>query len=719
MHKKKATGASLIWSLILTGSFLVPTVASAEPPSLNLAIEDIELTLDAESDPIQYLTFTSASHEQLNITFDSNEEVELALYRAYDLENPIDLKIINQPDAEVSFALPTSPNRCNVESNPSTNPACNLFELHVEIASDDENYENLSFIFHLLRRYAGAEEFDVGINWYLPYEVEDAEPFGTSVTMQQGWFRLPEEEDPNFPPIDYWDFLAGFDDSEDVSWQLGDYVPIFADETFEAYWFQNPTVIKIFDNLLIPDECPEEIMGDLCLNLVATEIDLYEGLLPVAKGIGSDEYFLTLLTSRDFTLETDDNDNLYPQEIGVLWPVGSTNRIATLSHQDHRIPQGYGDPLIRNDQSAFIGVDSEYVLIPENREFATFPMSDQDICSPDEICKRVWDLNIAFTDNRNRAQSFHINLILFDASEPPPVFEFSWYPDHPSEFSVEDTPISAELDINSTNDFVDLRNFWLYIPDATEFEFYIPEEVNLSYEPKPNHHFQGWSTISNEASDAFTKPYFPLVQDEILYWVWEELYTVTFFDGNQVIDDTQTWGERTLEDLAPNLPAGATGWGLSPSSSALRGNYLIDDETDLYAIYPPRNSGGGGFTPPAPAPTPEPTPQPATPDMQVPQPKTTMNITYENGVTTILATIPPGYVNRPTRLEQRLVIGGKVRYSVLGRAWTHFDKTTKDQSKATMTFKFPGELESSDRFRVVVKGVVVVKAYGDGKPAWK
>lgn len=720
MHKKKATGAGLIWALILTGSLLVPSAASAEPPSLNLTIEDIELTLDSTSDPIQYLTFTSDSHEQLNFTLESTEAVEVTLYRAYDLENLIGVGFIHVPDQETSLLLPTLPNECNVENNAATNPACNLFELHVEVTSEDENFEDLSFIFHLLRRY-DVSEFDVDINWYLPGEVEDGEPFSSSVTMQQGWFRLPDEEDPSFPPINYWGFLAGFDDSDEGSRQLGEYVPIFADETFEAYWFFNPTVIQIFDNLLIPDICPEEVIGELCLNLVDNHVDLYDELPPVGKGIGSEEYFLTLATSRDFTLGTDDNDNLFPQEIGVLWPVGSTNRIASLSHQDHRIPQGYGDPLTRNDQSVFIGADSEYFAVPDNREFATFPMSDETICSPDEICKRVWDLNIAFTDSKNRAQSFHINLILFDASEPPPVFDFSWYPDHPSEFSVEDTPISAELDINGTNDFVDLRNFWLYIPDATNFDFFVPEDVNLSYEPKPNHHFEGWSTLSNAASEVFPKPYFPLVQNEILYWVWEELYTVTFFDGNQAIDDTQTWGESTLEELAPDLPAGATGWGLSASSSALRGNYVIDEATNLYAIYPPRNrGGGGGFVPPAPEPTPVPTPEPTTtPDAQLPATKTTVKITYENGVTTILATIPPGYVNRPTRVEKRLVIGGKVRYSVLGRAWTHFDKVTRDTSKATMTFKFRGKLKTTDRFRVVVKGITVIKAYGDGKPAWR
>jgi hypothetical protein len=646
MHKKKAKGAALIWALILTGSFLVPTVASANPPSLDLTIGDLQLTLNSDSDPIQYLTFTSPSHQEIPITVVSSQTVEVSLASAAQPNTVISDELITPADADL-VSLATQCQNVQAINPQASSPECNLFELRVEIASDDQNFEDLSFVFHLLRKYAGSTQFDVDIDWYMPGEVPQDEPIGSSISMQQGWYRLPSEENVNFPAINTWNFLAGFEDSSDASYQLGEYVPIFGNKLFEAYWFFNPTVIQIFDNLLIPDECPDDVAGEYCLSLVAPGTQLYEGMPPLGKGIGSEEYFLTLPTSSDFTDSADDNDpNSSPQGIKVLWPFGSTNRTATLYHQDHRIPQGYGTPLEQIAETNFLEAD-EYDAVPDTQVFTTFPLGDEVICSPNEVCKRVWALNVEFTDMRNRAHSFHINLIVFDASVPEPVFTFPWYPDNPNRFTQNDgTPISVEWDVNDVD--VDRRNFWLFAPDITDFDYFIPEEEGyLSYARKPNHNFLGWNTVSNLVSNAFSKPYFPLVQDEVLYWAWQ----------------------------------------------------------------PQISGASGNSAPPVTAVTP-------VPDVQQTNTPTKVNVTYKNGITTIVATVPSIYANRLAKVQQRFVRNGRISYKTLSRAWVRIEKTD-DKSQAVVTFKFAKKLSPTDRIKLAVREATIIHSFGDGRPTWR
>lgn len=692
----------MAWSLVLSIGLWVPSAANADEASATLTIEDLPaLTLNASSPTDHYLAFTNLDFQKISVTLESHQRVVLDLtYADPSLSGSVATWEYNLPWGPVLsqdlslWCVDPGP-----VQRPETDPTCNLFELEVELTQGGA-LPPLIFNLHLLRRYAPDATPAIDIEW----QPEDLGEFRQSFTRAQGWYRLPESPNPSFTQLRYWDSMIEFEDfasyNNDPGGQtftLGEYFPVFTDATFYAVWENNgPPIIEIFDNVLAPFRCPAPAEQELCLYMVFTAYQYPEAQV-FSEAANTDEYFLSFWTHYDFEDRTDDED----QQIKVSWPLDSTNRTVTLSHQDHRVVNDYGTPLEFTDDPN-----------PETLDNTSRNLPDDWICDLEQPCKRVWDLDISFTDNQNRAQTFNLNLIVFDSSLPLPLFDFDFYPDHPSEFDGADVPNNYEWD------FEQRLTLWVEAPSTFPDPEIQPQDgVTLTYGAKPNNHFAGWSTLSNQVGETFSKPYFPLVQNEVLYWVWKPIYNVTFYDGNEVVDQSETWGDRTISELAPELPAGARGWGLSTGGSVQSGDYQIDSEINLYAIYPPRNlGGGGGFVPPAAEPTPEPS---TTPDTQLPTTKTTVKITYENGVTTILATIPPGYVNRPTRVEKRLVVGGKLRYSVLSRAWTHYDKVTRDTSKATMTFKFRGRLKTTDRFRVVVKGITVIKAYGDGKPAWK
>lgn len=232
----------------------------------------------------------------------------------------------------------------------------------------------------------------------------------------------------------------------------------------------------------------------------------------------------------------------------------------------------------------------------------------------------------------------------------------------------------------------------------------------------------GWTSTNNNSDELLPNGMnmFPVLSSDRLYPNWQPSYSVSFYDGQNLLQSFITYGTNIREDFSPTLPSdGRTliGWSLTPGGQAVGASHLITQQVSFYALWqaapapnPPANN------PPSATPTPQPT---VVPEAPKPTSKTTVQITRANGITKVLATIPSKYVNKPSRLEVRRIVGGKVRYYLVGRAWTHFNKTTPDKTKAQMVFSFKLELKPTDVFRVKVSGTQVIRSTGDGKPAWK
>jgi len=709
---------STLLALALGAVGLAAFAVGENEPSASIQIEGSDpLTLDSNSESTQYLSYSNDSTTQIEFSLNTPGSVVMELYRFQSQETLAYFDTLVDQDLQDLSGIQGALSFSACASNDTAE--CNLFRLEVDVfpANPINEGDFDSYTIYLLKRTSENA----------PQVILDWNTSTTEVQMsEQGWYRLPDPQSFNPPKSpEFGTFFLGFEVLNRHKWHAFDqYVPIFSDTTFVAI-SNNLPGFWIMNNYLFPDLCGVGLSGpeaeiELCLRL---DSEAYQ-LLPIYFDTDTFAFYPGLITSFDFRNPQDDSFEGIGQEIRAYWPDGSSNVSLTVAHQDHRIPSGFQQPL----QSQFIeGIpdegtpDTSYVELP-----------DEIICEADSnLCRQVWSVEVSYIDEGGYQRYFRLNTIIFDGAtfEPEgPILAPKTARMHQDAPNDQSEPLTLHIgSLAGEPEELPPGHLWVPTPwlKLPDHESWMPQFFGPR---KENHHLAGWTSTSNVMTDYFVDYYFPFVQDEDdFYPVWLPIYAINFYNGNSIIHAVEIWGENQFDEISPSLPQGATGWSATPGGQLVSNNLAITQATNFYAVFPAQNQNNfvqepapqaPASTPANPSPTATPAP-PAEPTATTSKPKTEVKISYQNGVTTVAASIPPTYVNRGARIEQRVIVNGKVRYTTLGRGWTHFDKTTKDQSKAVMTFRFSKQLEATDRFRVVVRGVTVIKSFGDGKPAWR
>ena len=702
---------STFLTLALGTAGLAAYAAGENQPNLTIQIEDSDLlSLDSNSEATHYLSFANDSSTRIEFTLNMPGSVVMELYRfkSQDTLAYFDSLVEGDQLELAGFQGALSFGAC--ASNELSE--CNLFRLEVDVFPaepvDEADFD--SYTIFLLKRSSDTGP-QVTLDW------------NTSTTevqlLEQGWYRLPDPQSFNPPKSpEFGTFFLGFEVLNRQKWHAFDqYVPVFSDTTFVAI-SNNLPAFRIMKNYLFLDLCgvglsgPETVI-ELCLRLDSEDYQL----LPIYYDTDTFAFYPALITDLDFRNSDDDFFEGGGQEILIYWPEGSLEESFSVAHQDHRIPAGFQQTL----QTQFVaGIPDEGIS-----DISYLELPDQSLCD-DEVgpCRQVWSIEASYVDEGGHERYLRLNTIIADGAtfgEDGPVLAPKIARMHLDVPTDQSQPLTLHIG-SLAGELEELPpghmwapTPWLKLPDHENWfpQFFGPL--------KENHRLVGWTSTSNVMTDYFIDYYFPFVQDEDdFYPIWLPIYVINFYNGNTLTNAIEIWGENDFNEIAPSLPHGAIGWSSTPGGQVISSNPSINQATNFYAVFPTQNQNNFvqdvAPQPTAPSPTPSP---PVTPTTVQPATKTAVKISFENGITTVAASIPPSYVNRSTWIEQRVVVNGKVRYTTLGRGWTHFDKTTKDQSKAVMTFRFPKKLEATDRFRVVVRGVTVIKSFGDGKPAWK
>ncbi len=690
--------ASLAVALTLSLQTVVSVASTPVPPEFSLVLNDsTEFEVNENSEMRQYISFSKAHESKFDFTLTTSTSVYMSLYRI-DSEEEIatfdSLESGISPGQTITGTLDFP--SCEFQSQEQ----CNLFHLEVLLyatASPDES-EATAFSFFILEK-TNNNEANASIEW------ESGEELCAGSNLGQRWIQLPCDQLE--PPS-----IIGYESASRQQHYLeGDWVPVFGDTVFYPVT-DNLPVFRFFDHELTLDICSltspiSRTQSRLCLEISAPYLPS-----PVVQDKGTQAFYARILSECSFSLEEDDEFSGDPdlpcsQAVSVTYPEGAQDQSATLLKQDHRFVEQYQESV--DLQTPF--------MLESNSDNAGTYLLDNEICQtpelnspPRDLCQRVWNLQASFVDQNEVSRSYSLNLIILDD-----IFFDQGQPQVP--------PLTSQLFTDTPS--VELESFPFQLPDLPSAWVQLPEHEDWRSEffgpMKANHRLVGWNSSANLTSEYFLDFYYPFVQEETIYPIWKPIYNVNFINGNNS-QTQEAWGEQTLVDVAPATPDGALGWGLSANGPVVSQNFTFDQQTDFYAVFP-----APAINNPSPEPAPDASTTPSAPVNQTPSvlapqaptTKTSVKISFENGATEITASIPAGYVNRNARIEQRVLVNGKVRYTTLARGWTHFDKTTKDQSKAVMSFKFQKKLESSDRFRVVVRGVTVIKSFGDGKPAWR
>jgi hypothetical protein len=692
-------------SLTLIVSGMTGAVASvAEEPAgaeFSMQIEGSDLVSASPGvQPLSnYLTFTSSSDTTINFTYTTNSSVIFTLYR-YQTEDELDsvdslnlFDPINQNLPDEGF---TSTASFEIEECQEQDPRlCSLFRLEVQAFAPPPYQEDFEeYVFHLFRVTPGQEA-----DLYIDDEVYPVGGEG------QRWVQLPELEEL---PTDDQIRTLGFENSSGQEvYSFGQYVPLFSD--LDLYLLEDSEIqFRIFDNLFNLRLCslnswrfnPE---GKLCL------VEVFDFYQPFLRYPANQSFYLSLLSTCNYSDNLDSDIDPSCREIEIRWPQGSVNHSAKLIHFDQRY----------ETFTQFTSLDPVTVEDGDPPRHETTITTSEACEDPLLDCTRVWRLEASYKASETQApRELNLNFVIWEGIEygtdqyGNPVIidatqkELRFFQDSESE---EFT--SFEYGTNYPNYWVSFEAFKSLTP------------------PKPGFKLVGWASDAYGDRGEILDPFIPLVANNgvNIYPKWAPIYSVNFYNGSNLVREFRKWGELQFSDFQVALPSGATHWATVPGGQAVASEDLVNQATNFYAVVPTPNQNNfvqekepQGSTSPSPNPAPSsPQAPPMEPTSATPKTKTGVKISFENGVTTVAASIPATYVNRGARIEQRVVVNGKVRYTTLGRAWTHFEKTTKDQSKAVMTFRFPKKLEATDRFRVVVRGVTVIKSFGDGKPAWK
>lgn len=426
-----------------------------------------------------------------------------------------------------------------------------------------------------------------------------------------------------------------------------------------------------------------------CLFPDDEDICIYEGN-PQTPVLGFGNEFVTVVsTDLDFSDPLDDVN----QRVTLDWNSFFSGHALEITAEDFyssdfRIPEAIHD---------------FYFDLDDQNEF-----SDDELCpagAPNDMCHQLFTLEYAYTytsAGETADYNFTIHFIVENGS--------------PGTYSVAFDPL-AQTDAYSG------RSTWIDWPEDLQ-------DTQVA-------HFVGWTSNSVNDGDPLVLssrlPMFPVLQNEEIRPVWLPYYLVSFYRGDSLLGEVQTYGAgtygQTITAFYSNsgfdpTAGGFLHWSLTPGGSAISSSAEHLSATTLYAVYQGNgqqndqvsNVPNQGSNNPAP-PNPVVPSNPATggnsssPDSNW---KTRVFIDYANGITTIKAYVPAKYANKTARLEIKRIIRGKVRYYLIGKTGTALEN-----NKAVMIFRVKLRIKTVDFFRIKINGIQVIRSTGDGKPAWK
>lgn len=646
--------------IVLDRDIIADPVWIENVPGLSISVEGEDpIVVNSDSPSTSYLAFDFENNDnpaRINFTISTDARYQLALYSYPPTAQVPDGFILDAIDSDDSVK-PFIDTTCE-ELDAASCP--NLFRLQVFAHNPSGQGIPKTINILLLRRYSLDATPGLRIEWNEDTSDEDQVP--------QGWHQLPTTApDGVAPSLSH--FLTGFtktSGNDVTSYEPGELVPILTDQTFEPVF----TVVDVSPRV--------DILGHRLTFNWCTDPDLRAErahCLHVGNQIYEPEesaFYITLpindpiqdIPADESTLEV----TWFPSPDNVAFAGSSA-----LTSFDVRKEDWY-----------------EYEAIPDgNNQIELCPLDD---------CHEAWVLELTNND--------------FDQME----FEYEVYiifDDDPAEqFTVNYANEELATPFQTTTG----PRRWLTLP-------------SLAQRSKPDHQATSWT--SEQSWEDLLGEKYPVLGDDTVYPVWQPLTQVNFRNGNTTLEQTEFLGTRMLgvlleeyEVLVPQSQYEFLGWSLEPNGEILDLEYIFVDDSNVYAVWdtpPPQqqNNNPPAPNPPTPSVPVEPPPPVVQPDNPKPIPKTSVLLSWDGYQTKLLAAIPNKYVNGPARLEIKKVIAGKTRYVVLGRAWTHFDKVTKDRSRAVMNFSFSRQLRSTDLLRVIVRGVIVIKSTGEGKSAWK
>ncbi|MFM1779332.1 MAG: hypothetical protein RIS51_477 [Actinomycetota bacterium] len=624
----------------------------------------------------------------LSISVEGEDSIEVdnssasTLYSAFDLDDPTKINFAITSDSRFQVGLYTYPPTVllpngiridGVDSSTSarrflnTNESChdeldadcsNLFRLEIVAYSPSQQQPAKTVNIILLRRYSPAARPSFRINWTGAQR--------TDTPVSQGWQQLPLYAPDEFSPSPV-HLLTGFTKTiGDVvtEYEPGEFVPILTDQTFEPVFTEvdiTPSV-NLFGYQLTFDFCANPALNlEFCLSVNG---QLYEP--------ADSRFYITLPLVQPLSELADHRQNL--EVTWESWPDG--------------------DPFITESNLFSMDFRREFWFMEEPVVNENNQLTDEELCT-DGDCHEAFVLELENLTFDNIAFNYDVFFIL--NSNP-----------------------AQQVTINFANDAtaapfntVTQTRGWMALP-------------SLNARTKLDHIATVWTSLRSWEDLEYVSRY-PILENDTVYPSWQELFQVRFFNGNDTIETDEFVGSKVLDEYdldIPESPHEFLGWALTPTGEVVEPDFLIEADADFYAQWdipipapnPPNNN------PPAPEPPVSPvtpTPQPPVVVPDTPKPTTTVLISRINGLTSVVTAVPAKYVNKPARIEVRRVVGGKVRYYLVGRAWSHFNKATQDKTKAQMIFSFKLELKPTDVFRVKVSDTQVIRSTGDGKPAWK
>lgn len=631
----------------------------SDVPGLSISVEGEDaIDLDNSSESTLYTAFDLDNPTKINFAITSDSRFQVGLYTYPPTVGLPDGIRIDGVDSSTSARRFLSTNEsCHDDSDPDCS---NLFRLEVVAYSPSQQRPTKSVNIILLRRYAPSAQPSFRINW--------TEDESTDTPVSQGWQQLPLVAPDEFSPSPT-HVLTGFTKTAGnvvTSFEPGEFVPILEDQAFEPVFTEvdiTPSV-NLFGRQLTFDWCTNPALAlEFCLLFNA---QTYEPQ--------NSNFYITLPLLEPLLELADHRQNM--EITWSNWP--------------------NGDPFITESNLSSVDFRREHWFMYEPDLNGNNQLVDDELC-PDGHCHEAFVLELVNND--------------FDAVQ----FDYNVF------FILDDNP-AAQFTVNFANDATAT-----YFSTVTQARSWIALPA-LNERSKPDHRATVWTSDKSWTDLEFLARY-PILESDTVYPGWDELLQVRFLNGNDIIESDEFIGNKLLDEYDPDLPDSPDdflGWALTPNGDVVEPDFLIEQDIDFYAQWdiqtpapsPPANN------PPAPEPpaTPvTPTPQPPVVAPETPKPATATSVLISliNGMTNVVATVPPKYVNKPARIEVRRVVGGKVRYYLIGRAWSHFNKETQDTTKAQMIFNFKLELKPGDIFRVKVSQVQVIRSTGDGKSAWK
>jgi hypothetical protein len=639
-----------------------------DEPGLAISVEgSAAIYIDNYSEATHYVAFDIDAPDKISFSINSDSRFQLALW-SYTASTASQV-IYDAVDSDTSERRFLKTN-CNVD----TDPGCpNLFRLEVIAHSPSGQQLPKTVNIMLLRRYAP--------NALPSFRFEWSDDASSDSPVLQGWYQLPSSApDEHYPGPTH--ILVGFTQTVGgvtTSYSVSQYVPIFTDQTFKPVFAEvdiSPTV-NLFGYQLTFDWC-QNLVLEYCLS--------YRGQVYEPE---NNAFYITVPLSEPI-LDLDSSS----QSFEVHWstwpddgePLGGTSNLYSL---DFRRPWwwAYNDEVQPNS-------DNE--------------LSDEQLC-PDGECHEAWGLELLNEELDGIVFYYDVRFILDD--------------DPTEQFTVDianDITSSAFASTTATKSWISLPTFSGHVKEDHEATEWTSEESWDNLED---------FTLSNSEFQQNPIKY-PILGNDVIFPNWQELIQVRFLNGNTELLVDEFTGYYELQAFEPELPDSPNeflGWALTQSGVILAPDFVIDQDSDLYAIWaapPPSQNQVQNNTPTPPQPPVIPVLPPTIEDTTTKSEpasvsfKTTVSLKRTNGVTQVIATVPKKYVNQPARIEIRRLIAGKVRYFTLSKGWTHFNSGASGTSNAHLVFKFKLALGSKDLLRVKVGNIQVIRMTGAGKPAW-